>query len=48
MNELQRDQLETALLEPGDDFTDEATMNAVRLWSVVFSNLMDFKYFELP
>ena len=31
LNEFQRDQLETALLESGDDFTDEAALNAVRL-----------------
>lgn len=35
LNELQRDQLETALLEPDDDFTDEAALNAIRLRSVL-------------
>jgi len=35
LNELERDQLEAALLEPGDDFTDEIALNAVRLGSVL-------------
>jgi hypothetical protein len=31
LNEFERNQLETALLEPGDDFADEVALNAIRL-----------------
>ena len=37
MNKLKGDQFEAALLKPGDDFTEQATLDAVGLWEAVVS-----------
>lgn len=50
LNKLKRDQLEATLLEPGDDFTDEVALNAVRLWraSAIWWTWIKFEDCILP